>query len=781
MKKLAGFALTFLLCQSVSAKEITLESVLFKSQSPPGDWKDNLNCGPASAIMTAAQYLNFAPATDDIKMVLDWLYADNYIEPQLNAEYYDGNVTSSSQLVNILTGYYQLTPVVKRNKNDLEMLAAKLKKGNPIIVGVNVEMNPNKMGHFMVVVGSNDSEVIVHDPGKTSGAFQHYSKAQFAGSWATSNYTSVVVDTSHATWHPDGSLVQVGGEPEIYQLIGSKLFWIINEAVFNAHNFDWQKVINISQKELECYETGSQIDWSPYREWYEVEGEYYLLEKSSALSLTCAIYQFSSKTSFLSWKLDGLAQSISSADADYQFSKCINAGTLFLRDGTLIKPDYVVPNFGAGVIFVAADNGKLQPFANWQTFEEMGYDELPLITVNEPEFKISFSAFGEMLDENKMAQCFSGGELAIARQDSPGAAIKDDNDGDGFTAFDGDCDEADFLVYPGAPEACDGADNDCDGATDEELKQSCASQCGIGIQYCSGGEWTLCIVTVANVEICDEIDNDCNGETDEDCSADDEMSLTPEEEAEFAKDADGDGYSAVDDCNDSNASVYPEAVEICNDKDDDCDLLVDEGVKNACGNCGPVPIEICDGADNDCDSEIDNDAWCPAGKICSAGQCNDEVSEPSKEMPDAVDSPKDDAGSGAESSSAVESDESAADSEPTEDEPEKAVEEVDLWQEWVACTVSCPAGFEAYIWFGEDNDVSGLNEPAVMVSSIANICLRGKPWIDFDCCGPSPCDWLYFDPSLAQIECDHQFEIKIPGEIDYCGEGEIWFTDFDCK
>ena len=76
--------------------------------------------------------------------------------------------------------------------------------------------------------------------------------------------------------------------------------------------------------------------------------------------------------------------------------------------------------------------------------------------------------------------------------------------------------------------------------------------------------------------------------------------------------------------------------EICNERDDDCDRMVDEGVKNACGFCGPAPMEVCDGADNDCDGNTDEgfapdclECMTPMPEVCDGldNDCDDKIDE----------------------------------------------------------------------------------------------------------------------------------------------------------
>ena len=220
------------------------------------------------------------------------------------------------------------------------------------------------------------------------------------------------------------------------------------------------------------------------------------------------------------------------------------------------------------------------------------------------------------------------------------AGTPDDPDGDGFVT--NDCAPDDGAVHPGAPEVCDGVDNDCDGAVDDNRFGAPTWYVdgdgdGFGdpaslFRACDGGAATSRAgdcddgrddVHPEASEVCDARDNDCDGVIDADAV----------DRATWYRDDDGDGVGdgavtlvACDqppgfvatpgDCDDHEPLAVPGGVEVCDGVDNDCDsaTTADGGEADAdndgvpeCLDCDegnaliPTPLELCDGVDSDCD------------------------------------------------------------------------------------------------------------------------------------------------------------------------------------
>ncbi|MCK6526759.1 hypothetical protein L6R50_04120 [Myxococcota bacterium] len=225
---------------------------------------------------------------------------------------------------------------------------------------------------------------------------------------------------------------------------------------------------------------------------------------------------------------------------------------------------------------------------------------------------------GDCDDHN--ATVHPGGEEICDGYDNDCNGVVDDGfdfDGDGSSYCAGDCDDADPSIHPGALEDCDGIDENCDGVIDDGWDID-----GDGWTPCEGDcDDTQASVRPGIFESCDTLDNDCDGQVDE------------------GYDLDGDGFASCGgDCNDGDAEIRPGATEVCDNIDQDCDGLVDEafdidsdGVATCEGDCDdaaasvyPGATEVCDARDNDCDGAVDegHDADFDGYSSC-AGDCND--------------------------------------------------------------------------------------------------------------------------------------------------------------
>lgn len=212
------------------------------------------------------------------------------------------------------------------------------------------------------------------------------------------------------------------------------------------------------------------------------------------------------------------------------------------------------------------------------------------------------------------------------------------------------CDPA--TIFPGADEACDGFDNDCDALVDEaercrapDLDADGAPLCGHPAadpsEPCEAAEFD-CDAGLSPLarELCGGgLDEDLDGMLDEGCPA---------------LDSDGDGQAPPRDCDDSEALAYDRSgfggftvpdIDICgNGQPESClpgddrpcseDLDADGYVERVPAYCegdptsSPDVAEVCDGVDNDCDLVVDEVLDPTMSRGCVGGSPVDYATDP---------------------------------------------------------------------------------------------------------------------------------------------------------
>lgn len=171
----------------------------------------------------------------------------------------------------------------------------------------------------------------------------------------------------------------------------------------------------------------------------------------------------------------------------------------------------------------------------------------------------------------------------------------------------GDCDDNDAKIKPGAKEACNRRDDNCDGKTDEGLESLVLYPDADGDGWGRRGTGEMMMMGCGMAQ--------------------------------------GWGIEG-NDCDDNNKLVFPDAVEVCNLQDDDCDGRIDEGARAECGEgwcrrlasacdgrlCTPGKPreERCNLLDDDCDGQVDedSDSLCTDGLTCRDARCVDSETAP---------------------------------------------------------------------------------------------------------------------------------------------------------
>jgi hypothetical protein len=195
------------------------------------------------------------------------------------------------------------------------------------------------------------------------------------------------------------------------------------------------------------------------------------------------------------------------------------------------------------------------------TIDGPGYSGPTAVGTNDPTYEHTFGEPGVytlsceiIADTNFIKPEKFGANVDTAIWDVDVVDSSVDSDGDGYSPAGGDCDDSNIATYPGAPELCDGENNDCDDPSwpvalptelDEDMDgyAECLGDCDDADAARSPG-----LPEIG----CDGIDNDCDPGTSD------------------AADLDGDTHVCDVDCDEGNPDTYPGAPEVNDAGDNQC-------------------------------------------------------------------------------------------------------------------------------------------------------------------------------------------------------------------